>query len=161
VIESYVILAGRIRSELIELERLVSRAERAMEGARRLPQDMDFYVDSAALNLHDVYAGLERLFRQIASTVDGDVPASPDWHRDLLQQMGLDLPKLRPPVLSVDAIHALDEYLRFRHVVRNVYSFQLDSGRIGRLVSLLRPAFERAKDELLAFAGFLERIGMT
>lgn len=159
MIESYLVLAGRIRSELTDLERLAMRAERAMQAVRKRPQDVDFYIDSAALNLHDVYAGLEHLFRQIASTVDGNIPSSLEWHRDLLEQMGLDLPNLRPPVLSAQTVHALGEYLRFRHVVRNVYTYLLDAERIGSLVSQLRPAFEQVKLELLNFVQFLERVG--
>jgi hypothetical protein len=100
LIESYIVLAGRIRKEVDNLERLVARAKRAMDTARGNPQDMDLYIDSASLNLHDVYSGLERVFKQIAATVDGNVPSSPEWHRELLEQMGLDLPQVRPPVLS-------------------------------------------------------------
>jgi hypothetical protein len=160
VIESYIVLAGRIRKELDEIERLVSRANRAMSSARKNPQDADLYIDSASLNLHDIYSGFERVFKQIASIVDGNVPSSPEWHRELLQQMGLDLPKVRPPVLKSGSIEKLDEYLRFRHVVRNVYTFSFDSERIGRLVKELNPIFDGIRQEFLTFADFLEKVGM-
>ena len=160
MIESYIILAGRIRKELGDLERLVSRASRAMNTAQENPRDADLYIDSASLNLHDVYSGIERVFKQIAATVDGNVPSSAEWHKDLLEQMGLDLPKVRPPVLTSDSIERLDEYLRFRHIVRNVYKFSFDPERIGRLVKELEPAFTQICEELLAFAGFLEKVGM-
>jgi hypothetical protein len=74
--------------------------------------------------------------------------------------MGLDLPKVRPPVLSSESIKKLDEYLRFRHVVRNVYTFSFDPERIGRLVKDLEPTFRQIQEELLAFASFLEKVGM-
>ncbi|MCI0551755.1 MAG: hypothetical protein L0287_12445 [Anaerolineae bacterium] len=160
MIESYIVLAGRIRKELDNLERLVSRANRAINTAQKNPQDMDLFIDSASLNLHDVYSGFERIFKQIAATVDGNVPSSPEWHRELLEQMGLDLPKIRPPVLTSDSIKLLDEYLRFRHVVRNVYTFSFDPERIGRLVKGLESAFDQIRQELLAFASFLEKVGM-
>jgi hypothetical protein len=145
VIESYVVLAGRIRKELDDIQSLVLRANRAMNTARKNPQDLDLYIDSASLNLHDVYTGFERVFKQIAATVDGIVPSNPEWHRELLEQMGLDLPKIRPPVLTSDSIQLLDEYLRFRHVVRNVYTFSFDPERIGRLVKDLEPAFDQVR----------------
>jgi hypothetical protein len=159
VIESYIVLTGRIRKELDDLERLVSRAIRAMNTAQKNPQDTDLYVDSASLNLHDVYSGIERIFKQIAATVDGNMPAGAEWHRELLEQMGLDLPKVRPPVLTADSIQHLDPYLRFRHVVRNVYTFSLDPERIGRLVNELETVFAQIRQELLAFADFLEKVG--
>jgi len=159
VIESYIVLAGRIRKELDDLSRLVARAVRAMDRPQKNPQDTDLYVDSAALNIHDVYSGFERIFRQIAATVDENMPASAEWHRELLEQMGLNLPRVRPPVLTADSIQRLDQYLRFRHVVRNVYTISLDPERIGRLVSELEAVFAQLRQELLAFADFLEKVG--
>ena len=158
MIERYALVSGRIRQELADLERVVSRAEQAMAAARRQPADQDFYVDSAALNLHDFYAGLERVLHSIAAQVDRSVPEGSEWHRDLLRQMGVQVPGVRPSALSAEAIHALDEYLRFRHIVRNVYAFTLDAEQIDRLVRRMRPAFERARADLLAFAEFVERL---
>lgn len=57
MIESYIVLAGRIRKELDDIERLVSRANRAIKTAQKNPQDTALYIDSASLNLHDVYSG--------------------------------------------------------------------------------------------------------
>ena len=108
MIEDYLIVADRIRQELGDLERVVTRAERAIKAARNRPEDQDhedvdgallaelewvvaraeraisaarhraedqdLYINSAALNLHDFYAGLERIFHQIATTVDGNLP---------------------------------------------------------------------------------------
>jgi hypothetical protein len=58
--------------------------------------------------------------------------------------------------MSRETIAALDEYRRFRHVVRNVSTFEFDPMRIEQLVVKLRPAFLRARAELEAFAVFLE-----
>jgi hypothetical protein len=156
VIGRFAVLAGRIRQDLAEIERIVLRAERAVLAARKDDPNRDLFVDSAALNLHDCYSGLERLFEQIASTVDQSVPSTRDWHRDLLRQMTVEVTGARPRVISPDTATALDEYRRFRHVVRNVYAFDLDPERIGQLTGGLRPAFVRASGELEAFAVFLE-----
>jgi hypothetical protein len=43
-------------------------------------------------------------------------------------------------------------------VVRNVYTFNLDTDQIGVLVKELQPTMEQASRELLAFADFLERL---
>jgi hypothetical protein len=67
MIERYLVLAERIRQELTDVERVIERAERAMAAARQRPDDQDLYLDSVALNLHDFYVGLERLFHLIAT----------------------------------------------------------------------------------------------
>jgi len=158
--ERYAVAAARIRQELTDIARVVDRAERAMTVARQQPEDQELYLDSVALNLHDFYAGLERIFRQIAAAVDQSIPSGPEWHRELLRQMNVALPQIRPQVVSPRAIKALDEYLRFRHVVQNSYTFEFDSERIEQLVRRLRPTFEQIQAELLAFADFLEKLAL-
>jgi hypothetical protein len=158
VSEQYRVLAGRIHRELEELGRVVTRAERALEAARQRPEDQDLYLDSAALNLHDFYSGLERVFSLIASSVDESVPRGHEWHRELLRQMGTDIPQVRPAVLSAQTVQDLEEYLGFRHVVRHIYAFEFDFERVERLVRHLRPLFERVSTELKAFANLLEHL---
>ncbi len=46
--------------------------------------------------------------------------------------------------------------LASRHVVRNVYAFELDPERVERLVERLLPAFREAGNELRAFAALVE-----
>ena len=58
------------------------------------------------------------------------------------------------------SIQRLDEYLRFRHVVRNVYTFSFDPERVGRMVNELDVVFSQIREELLGFANFIEKVGM-
>ena len=158
MIERYRAVARRIRLELAELEKTVNRAERAMIAAQSDVENQDLFLDSAALNLHDFYTGLERIFSQIAKVVDNSMPSGQNWHRDLLNQMGKNFSQLRPRVLSVVTIQALDEYRRFRHVVRNVYAFEFDAIRVEPLIESLRSSFTEVQSELLAFAELLEQL---
>ncbi len=158
MIPGHQVLALRIRDESEDVDRAVNHAQRAWQAAQRGDADQDMYVDSAALNLHSFYSGLERVFETIALQLDGSLPKGDTWHRDLLDQMMLDLPGLRPPVLIEHTVRALDEFRRFRHVVRNVYAEHLDPQRIGDLVQKLAPLWTELKAELAAFADFLESV---
>jgi hypothetical protein len=109
MIEGYLLLNVRIQQELTQIEQVVRKAEKAIKRVYANPQDQDFYIDSAALNLHDFYSGIERILQLIATTVDGNLPSSSDWHRELLRQMSLDLPNIRPPVLYVETAKSLGE----------------------------------------------------
>lgn len=132
MIQEYLVLAERIRSEVADLEKLDNRAERAIIASHQRSEDQDLYIDSAALSLHDLYSGLERIFRQIAATVDDNVPSNQEWHRDLLQ---------------------------LRHVVRNIYAFSLIPAQIERLVVQFKGIFSQIRIELLSFVDFLEQVG--
>jgi hypothetical protein len=156
MIGRYAVLSSRIRQDVADLERVVVRVERAIRARHQLPQDADLFIDSVALNLHDFYTGLERLFEQIATGVDQSVPSGPDWHRDLLRQMTLPIPGLRPWVIDDQTAVDVDEYLRFRHVVRHRYAFELDPERVEYLAGLLRPTYQNVSATLIALAVFLE-----
>jgi len=53
---------------------------------------------------------------------------------------------------------ALDEFRRFRHLVRNVYTMNLTPGKVTGLMSALPELWPRLRSELLAFADFLEQL---
>ncbi len=151
----YRLLAERIRGEIPEIERVVQRAQIAWSKASRIPEE-DMYLDAVALNLHGFYAGVERLFELIASRINHNLPKSPTWHRDLLQQMAQDISDVRPAVIGQEEVVALDEFRRFRHLVRNVYTTNLAPEKMQGLMSALPELWPHLRVELLAFADFLE-----
>jgi hypothetical protein len=152
----YRTIAGRLRAESRELARVVERTERIWQQA--LTSSNDYYVDATALNLHGFYAGLERLLEIIADGVDQAKPGGAHWHDELLRQMAAEVPNIRPPVLSPETRERLDRYRGFRHVVRNVYTYNLDPEQVGVLVKQLAPTMARVAQELTAFADFLEQV---
>jgi hypothetical protein len=97
-------LAGRVRTEIQELMWVVERVEQLLAKANER-QDDD-YLDGVALNLHGFYAGVERIFVDIAREVDGAVPSGPEWHRDLLIQMSAELIGTRLLLLDVQPASA-------------------------------------------------------
>lgn len=156
MISRHIVSAERIRSELENIEEVVTRVRRAVEASEGDSINSDLYWDAIALNLHDFYTGLERLLRHIAAEIDGHVPAGAEWHQELLRQMATQLPRIRPAVFSKETTKRLDEYLRFRHVVRHVYAFEFDPQRIRPLAEALAGDFAQVGDELAVFIDFLE-----
>jgi len=105
------------------------------------------------------YSGLERLFEIIAKQIDETVPAGETWHKELLLQMTCEQPGIRPGVVSKDNAVLLDEFRRFRHLVRNVYTMNLVPEKIRRLISILPNLWPKVRAELTAFAEFSEDLG--
>jgi hypothetical protein len=148
-------LVERIRGESSDLDRLVQRMLSAWNRSKSISKEQDVYLESVALNLHGFYSGLERLFELIARRVDQNLPSGDTWHRDLLNQMAQDVRELRPAVISPERISSLDELRRFRHLVRNVYTFNLVPDKIEPLITALPALWPQVRAELLAFADFL------
>lgn len=149
-------LARRIRGELADLDRAVKRVGRAWDKVQSAGPDADLYLDSVALSLHGFYSGLERLFELIARHLGGDLPSGPSWHEQLLVSMTEEVEDHRPAVVSTASGEYLDEYRRFRHLVRNVYATNLLPERVASLVEGLPGAWAQIRAELSVFADFLD-----
>jgi hypothetical protein len=151
-------LAERINGEAPELDRLVERVQQRWSYSRVTPEQQDVYLESVALHLHGFYSGIERLFELIARHVDQSHPSGDTWHRDLLAQMAADRPNARPAVISQDTAVMLDEFRRFRHLVRNIYTFNLVPEKMENLVHSLPALWDQLRAELLAIASYLEAL---
>ena len=152
--KSYLPLISRIEKELNELDKILMKINR---GWKKIEETEDeLFMDSVALNLHDYYACLERIFKLIASEIDESIPQGDSWHQDLLKQMETEIKNTRPPVLAEDTTDQLDEYRGFRHVVRNVYTFNLSRKRIEPLVKNLPQLNRKLREDVEGFLSFLE-----
>jgi hypothetical protein len=129
-----------------ELVQVIERVELLSDKA--IQSGDDGYWDGVALNLHGFYVGVERILEDIARSFDGSVPEGEDWHRALLLQMAGEISDRRPSVLSRATLQCLDEYRGFRHVVRNVYAFNLRPSRLKELVDELQPCYNRVKRQV-------------
>jgi hypothetical protein len=154
--DKYTALASRIEQTLLDLERVVVRLERQMKMASQT--DDDAYYDAAALNLHGFYAGIERTFEDIAQTMGESLPTGSHWHQNLLLQMSAPQPDRRPAVISIETRYCLDEYRQFRHIVRNVYTFNFRSSSLGVLARDVRVCLTAVSTDLTNFIQFLNQL---
>lgn len=148
-------LAGRIRASLVDVQAAMDRAIMLAEKGHRTGDDD--YWDGVALNLHGFYTGVEQIFEDIARTIDGGLPSGSEWHTSLLRQMTVEMGNLRPAVIEINTRQCLDEYRGFRHIVRNVYAFNLHPARLDELVKDAPECVASLSADLLAFAGLLEK----
>jgi len=153
--EQFLKLAQRISDELADLDRVLKRVQQGWLRAQQSADDL--YLDSVALNLHGFYDGMERTFKLIAMLIDGNIPQDAHWHQSLLQQMTVEVPGVRPAVISELSCRTLDSYRSFRHIVRNIYTFQFDVTKLEQLVTGAPTAFAQVRAELLAFSDFLRQ----
>ncbi len=148
------VLSSRILRELDHIKTVVKRAIHGFDAAKRNQDNL--YLDAVALNLHVFYSATERIFEKIAKDIDESVPTGANWHRELLDQMVLEIDGIRPAVLSAELKEELEDYRGFRHVVRNVYTFHLNPDKLAVLIAGLPSVMDRLDEELTGFARFLE-----
>ncbi|MBT9318037.1 ribonuclease toxin HepT-like protein [Leptothoe spongobia] len=147
-------LARRITQEFFPIN---AALERAAAGWQKFKKSQDeLYIDSVALNIQAAYSGLERLFELIAREIDNTRPEGINWHQLLLQQMATERAGVRPPVISNETLKLLDEYRKFRHVVRHIYPDDFEIDKIETLATQMKVTFSQVTEELMIFAQFLE-----
>jgi hypothetical protein len=140
-----------IEDELSALDRLGVEHD-SMKSHR----DEPFLSRSRASVLHDLYTGFERIFIRIADEIGGGIPKSDQWHRELLRDMALEMPELRPQVISRKLHDSLLPYLRFRHLFRNVYGFVLDADKLDALDAGFPEVLGQFQQEIRAFLSWLD-----
>ena len=145
-----------IRRELYEkIPRVVEESQEVLQHEEW--PDMVFNRTLGSL-LHDFYTGVEKVFQRIAFQLDGGLPVGPGWHVQLLRRMAIPIDQVRPAVLEERLSQTLGEYLRFRHVFRAVYGFELRRERLRELAAGLLEVFETLKAQLCRFLDFLEAV---
>lgn len=108
-------------------------------------------VRAAGSILHDFYCGIEKIFERIALSLDKEFPDGGNWHVELLLQMGKPEEDVRDKIISENLTAKLKEFLRFRHLYRNIYGFDLKWDRIKPLCAELGNVLENLKKELDGF----------
>ena len=109
-----------------------------------------------AVNLHGWYTAFETALERVARLLDQSIPEGSSWHIDLLAQMKLDIPGVRPAVIPEGAMQALHNLRKFRHFFRNAYVLDLDPVQVKqRAADLLQavPPLATAMANLQAHIG--------
>jgi hypothetical protein len=150
-----VFLQTRIDQELKQIRKVVKRVEEKLAEVSLSSPD-DFTIGGFANYVHSFYNGLENIFKLIAEYVDESQPQSAGWHRELLNQMSLELQDLRPAVLTAELASVLEDYLEFRHFFRHSYGFDLDWDELKPKAEKLKPTFEKLEAAFQQFFVFLQ-----
>ncbi len=151
-------LKAEISNELQNLSSLVNSLSAQRD---RTPEDRELrsvFMESMALKLHNFYTGIERIFRKIAEDLNGGLPPSSEWHKRLLLSMSLALDPIRPAVISKNTLGLLEDYLGFRHVVRNIYGFEIKEEKLFPLLERIETVWDEFSRDMNEFLLFLEGI---
>lgn len=149
----YRVLIARLNKELAKIQTVVQTAVAQANKAKNTG-DSD-YLQAAALSLQNFYMGVEQAFEEIAKQIDEFLPTGASSHRELLEQMALEIQNVRPPVIQAKTLERLNEYRGFRHVVIHRYGFELYPDRIQVLVEELPTCFDDLTKDVQTFADFL------
>lgn len=147
-------LKRQIHVEGQQLRRLLRMHARLLAKCYTAQPTVDELAALAAI-LHAFYNGVENIFKRVAVTLNGGPPRGPFWHADLIEAMSKPTAN-RPALLSEGLYETLQEYLDFRHVFRQAYSFELRWEKMKHLVQGLNEVLLRFEQEAGAFLSQLK-----
>ncbi|RDV81206.1 hypothetical protein [Ammonifex thiophilus] len=105
--------------------------------------------------LHNLYCALEDLFREVADTFENKIEDPSRYHRELLKRMALEVPKIRPRLLSRESHQLLEELRGFRHVFRHSYTYSLIPEKVEALKEKILSGWAAVEKDLGDFELFL------
>lgn len=154
---SDLLIPDRISQELNKISQAIQQLALFREQLNTISDEIyqAALVNSIALNLQGIYTGIERIFEVIATEIDLRLPTGNKWHRDLLDQMAVDIPNVRKKVITEETRLILDELRRFRHVVRSAYSFQLDQPKVLGVATQFFGGYQNLIQEIQLFCDYL------
>ena len=150
-------LATDIEGELARLDQLEQAIQRVQHEIDQDPSRRDLFYENLALKLHNFYTGCEKILQLVAVEINGGLPSGADWHKRLLDRMS-ERREGRPAVLTRETATRLREFLGFRHIVRNLYGFELDPDRVAALVAGYPAVWAHVQTDVRAFVDWLRAL---
>lgn len=145
-----------LENELRRLDSLEIQMQMVLAEIEKSPHLRGMLAESLALKLHNFYTGCERIFQIIASELNGGKPSNYDWHRRLLERMAQPQ-EHRPAVITQETATDLKDYLGFRHIVRNIYGFELNLDRLDELGRHYFQVHQAFAADMQRFMGWLQK----
>jgi uncharacterized protein YutE (UPF0331/DUF86 family) len=144
-------LAADLKHEIEAIDRVAEEAAQCVADlSARPPTRLE--LRGAGDIVHDFYNGVERYLERVANEMNGGLPSGLNSHAVLLERMSRDLPSVRPFVLRPEVARELDEYLRFRHVFRHRYGFEIQWEKLSPLLQNMADVHRDLRRDLVTFA---------
>jgi len=138
-----------LKEEIKNLERLEGEMKTILSNLGKEPTFIE--IRACASILQDFYSGIEKIFERIALVIDNNLPKGETWHIELLSQMAKPFGNIRPPVISENLFEKLKEYLKFRHLFRHIYGFELKWERIKHLCLEMENVLDELREDIYKF----------
>ena len=110
------------------------------------------YIEKCAIAmiLHSFYNGIENILLLIIKNKDSNLPNGIRWHKELLNK-AFEKTDNRAKIFRTELNIPLNEYLKYRHFVRNTYGFQLKWEDMKTMLFDLHVLWNNIKEDLKIF----------
>ncbi len=129
---------AELKDELAKLNNLIEETVKLSKVTKNGGRFGFIDIRTKSSIAHDFYTGIEHVFKKIAVEINGGVPNGEDWHKRLLYQMSVEVKGIRSAVITDETYKMLYKLLGFRHLVRNIYGFELEKERVDEIIGIIK-----------------------
>ena len=139
----------KVEFEIFQIDKLLNETSPLLKLVHIKTPDM---VETAALGLflHSFYNGIENIIKFIIKEEHGKLPSGNKWHKELLD-LCFSKTKEDKQLFNANLQFILDDYLSFRHFIRNTYSFKINWDRMEYLILNIDKNWKDIKTEIVNY----------
>jgi hypothetical protein len=142
-------LKTKLLFEISQIDRLIDESKPLLDLCKsKTPSHIE--MSAAALLLHSFYLGIENVLVLIFKGYNEKVIEGAKWHIEILDKAFISN-KNRKQIFREELKESLDGYLKFRHLIRHTYSYQLEWSRMENLIKGIESAWKEVKENLNEF----------
>jgi hypothetical protein len=149
-------LKAELDADMKIFEGLEGKYRKAKAKLKRIePDELDYA--GLAYTIVNIYNLMENYFLCVAKVFENTIERD-RWHKDLVKRMSLEIEGVRPAVLDAGDVPLIDDLRAFRHVFRNIYQGELDTGKLNLVDSRMSDALRAFKSAHRKFSATLDRL---
>ena len=100
--------------------------------------------------LHSFYNGIENIIVMIFKGYGEVLPIGYNWHMELLEKTSIQCCN-RKIIFNSELKCQLEEYRKFRHLVRHIYNYKLNWAMMEGIMNNINSIWSRIKENLNKF----------
>lgn len=155
--------ALRFETELLEelanIKRIIGIIRSRVSSLPSLSTDAyEAYIDSIAHNLENFYLAVKELFKMVCVATEEGLPEGERWRSILLKNMTKEIKGVRPSVITMETYKMMDDYRKFRHLARNIYTFNIVPEKVLILAKSVSKAFKSFEGDIKGFVKFMLKV---
>lgn len=147
-------LASQLDEDGRALDRLAEAVRKLSVGSTD-PELEWLRVRALTFELERWYSAVEAVLERALRALDGSVPDGKRWHDELLRTAAVEVPGLRPPLISAEAVDALREVMCFRYFARHGYDREPNVQRTDELAQVALRAHRICAESMKALGEWL------
>ena len=139
----------KITYEISQIDQLLIDSQPLQDLCRIKNPDF-IELSAAAMVLHSFYNGIENIIILIFKNYEEKLPSGNNWHMELLENASIQNGN-RKVIFNNELKSQLEEYRKFRHIVRHTYNYKLNWIMMEGIMNNLNTIWSKTKENLNKF----------